>query len=79
LSKLPEKCPVCEKEMEKGILRAEGASGVGIVRWFKASEVSNWRGGERLKWGFLSADFNGVRCKDCKIVLFNYSEESQKE
>jgi hypothetical protein len=77
LSKLPEKCPVCEKEMEIGILRADGTSP--LIRWFKASEVINWMGGERLKWGLFSADFNGVRCKDCKIILFSYGEERQKE
>ena len=77
MPKLPEKCPICGERVEKGIVRAEGSGGT-IVRWFKTSEISNLRGGERLKFGFLKADFDGVRCTSCKTVVLSYSQEMKK-
>lgn len=74
MTKLPENCPVCGEKMEKEYVMAIG-KGV-LVRW-RNSEVH--RGIEKLGSGWASVDLGGVRCPNCKIVLFGYGEEQKKE
>ena len=75
MTKLPENCPICGKKMEKGYLRTGGAIyGGQIVKW-RTPEMSRYRGVVKLGSGLISVDLGGVRCKNCKIVLFGYGEE----
>ena len=78
LFKLPENCPICGTKMEIGYLRAISGGGASAVFW-RTPDLGRWRGGgKRLNYGFFSADFRGVRCKRCKIIILGYSEDMKK-
>ena len=79
LSKLPENCPVCGAEMEKGYLVAGGGASV-FWRKDKLKHLWNIRdnsviilGNSVVNWSIPQGE--GYRCTNCKLVLFSYEKE----
>jgi len=91
LSKLPENCPVCGEKMEKGyvVSPASAIHWSNEEKWLALKSKNSWRikdseiivgSGFHVIWNVNDmSQSKGYRCPNCKIVLFSYGEEKQKE
>ena len=75
LDKLPDKCPICKENMEKGYVIAAGPA----IFWSEKPRKWTTIGFERLivvgHPRISQANAEGYRCPKCKIVLFTYEKE----
>jgi predicted RNA-binding Zn-ribbon protein involved in translation (DUF1610 family) len=76
LSKLPENCPACGEKMVKGYISTGQQIG-----WSNKKPGPVVLRGEEIIVGSLwsGTRAEAFRCPNCKIVLFSYGEETEKE
>lgn len=74
------KCPVCNREMESGQLRAERRVG-----WYQDPDTPSFSPMEGdlcifpgKKWWYpvYQNDFDAFICKDCKMICFDYGNKT---
>ncbi len=74
MSKLPENCPICGKEMKKGYIIAAPAIHWSDkkFKWYSMGLEEYVIAGSRLGFG---VGVEAYRCPNCKIALFSYEKE----
>lgn len=64
-------CPYCGKPMEEGFITIT-TDGLADMSWGKKPSVLGL-GCERITgWALLARNLEGLRCRECKAILFRY-------
>jgi transcription initiation factor IIE alpha subunit len=74
-------CPKCGKEMEQGYLQIGSSVGLGVFWFDRLFEHGQQFTAKKKRLMSVPAPRNieGFRCPKCKVVLFEYGAEKQRE